>query len=260
MASYSFYERHKNTYIKDLTNLGEELSGSQLAHDTTSIGLLNMRIIYNSASSDNLEYELGTEINSESKRGERIAGMSEDILDLAFFGTAEWKLSEQTVFRPGVRLFYNNKFGSKPIPSLAFKTGLNSFVFRASIAKAFRAPSLKELHLDFIDINHNIQGNSNLVAESGDHISGGIQFSHDEEKLSSLFELNGFYNRVINRIQLERHFVACSLHKKLENQSDCNFLCDHHLSCGALFPCSRTFCPRFFRGQGKERFDAKKGG
>src|SRR5690606_20374711 len=70
-------------------------------------------------------------------------------------------------------------------------------------AQGYRAPSLKEMYLSFIDLNHYIIGNENLKAESSKHIqlSASYQvFEKDSEYLQ--FIVTGFYNDVYNGITL----------------------------------------------------------
>ena len=78
----------------------------------------------------------------------------------------------------------------------------NSFSIRASLARGFRAPSVKELYLDFEDSNHNLKGNTELKPELSDY----AQLSIDYTKHFRLFTLSvkpdGFMNHLYNKIAL----------------------------------------------------------
>jgi outer membrane receptor for ferrienterochelin and colicins len=73
---------------------------------------------------------------------------------------------------------------------------------RASYARGYRTPSLKELYLQFIDQNHTIIGNEDLKPETGQHLELGI----DRQALIGKGNLNvGFtiyHNEIKNLITL----------------------------------------------------------
>ena len=201
-SSYNRYKRKKNTYLKDLTTLVLELANSGDVQDTVIMNLQNTRITYKNGDKENFSFQVGLDANHEVIDGQRISQQSNEIVDLGFFLTSELQLSERFQLMPGIRYVYNNKFGSKPIPSLSMRTQHKNLVLRSSIAKAFRAPTLKEMYLDFVDINHNIQGNPDLKAEDGFHLSSNIDYSMNQSKSSIQLGLNLFYNQVKDQIRL----------------------------------------------------------
>ncbi|MBZ0242453.1 MAG: TonB-dependent receptor, partial [Bacteroidales bacterium] len=74
--------------------------------------------------------------------------------------------------------------------------------FRASYGKGFRAPSLKELYLEFVDVNHNIIGNENLEAEYSQNVNLALRYSHEKDTYDYGAELSLFYNNIDNSISL----------------------------------------------------------
>ncbi|NOX86138.1 MAG: TonB-dependent receptor [Chlorobi bacterium] len=71
------------------------------------------------------------------------------------------------------------------------------------MAKGFRAPSLKELYLDFVDINHNIHGNENLEAETSLNINLALGYNPQRPAAYNWgFDLGLFYNQINNKIEL----------------------------------------------------------
>ena len=74
--------------------------------------------------------------------------------------------------------------------------------FRASYAQGYRNPALKELYLEFIDVNHNIIGNVNLQPEKSYDIQSTISYSP-----SSVFDfsLNGYYTSIFDQITLTEY-------------------------------------------------------
>ena len=124
-----------------------------------------------------------------------------------------YKVNSKLSLQPGVRLAYNTQFDVPPVPSLNIKWNvINRLTLRASYARGYRAPSLKELYIYFVDINHNIQPNENLKAEYGNNFDFALRFnSEKEEKLHySHLELGLFYNNMHNIIYLAKRQIPDS--------------------------------------------------
>ena len=66
-------------------------------------------------------------------------------------------------------------------------------IYRASYARGFRAPSLKELYFDFVDINHNIKGNKNLIAEQSNNYTLNITYKKRIKRKTLALDFGGFY-------------------------------------------------------------------
>jgi outer membrane receptor for ferrienterochelin and colicins len=76
---------------------------------------------------------------------------------------------------------------------------------RVSAAKGFRAPSLKELYLNFDDVNHTIYGNPNLEAESSQNYNLSLNYNHQTAAAYNWgIELALFYNKINDKIELEQ--------------------------------------------------------
>lgn len=205
LFSYNDYIRKKNTYFKNLTTLQEVLSENESDQDTSHFNLINTRATFSSSNPlSNFSYEVGYDINIENGFGIRIKDNHQMIGDYALFSTAEYAMfnSKSLIIRPGIRFAYNTSYNSPVIPSLNLKYGVNNLTFRASYARGFRAPSLKELYYYFVDINHNILGNEDLKAEYSHNfnVSGMYMKGKDEKKYKA--ELSMFYNSVQNMITL----------------------------------------------------------
>ncbi|MCS6819518.1 MAG: TonB-dependent receptor, partial [Chitinophagales bacterium] len=90
------------------------------------------------------------------------------------------------------------------VPSLHLMYQPNEFyTLRASYGLGFRAPSLKELFLDFQDSNHDITGNPNLRPETGHNVqvSSSITFKRNHHKLE--LQPGAFFNCIMNKIDLK---------------------------------------------------------
>lgn len=201
--SFAYFSRTKNTYVKNLVTGNEQLTPNTEDHDTTLFTLITSRGTYTTRKPTFLNSQLGYDINIEDGSGKRLSGNTRQIGDFAFFYIADFKKGNRFNVRPGLRAIYNTSYTAPLIPSLNLKYNiLSSLVLRASYARGFRAPSLKELSLFFVDVNHNIQGNPNLKAETSDNFSINMQHHWNNNKMSIKTEISGFYNTLRDMINL----------------------------------------------------------
>jgi len=204
ITAYNDFTRWSNSYLKDLTTLEQTLVEVVGEQDTSSFGLLMSRGNLTSVREGaRFNYELGYEINYETAQGQRIEDNLQSLGDYALFATAEWQPASWVVLRPGVRASYNTAYQAPIIPSLNVKANWGNLTARASYARGFRAPTLKELYFYFVDINHNIVGNPDLRAEYADNFSLNLRYKHLSDKGHLIqVEGNGFYNQLENLITL----------------------------------------------------------
>jgi outer membrane receptor for ferrienterochelin and colicins len=81
----------------------------------------------------------------------------------------------------------------------------NGWQSRASFAKGFRAPTLKELYLDFAHAGMNIIGNPNLEAESSYTFNASVDYTfRDADDLMFKAGLKGYYNNIYNKIDFAK--------------------------------------------------------
>ena len=150
-----------------------------------------------------LNYQLGLDFNYEMGSGKRITGQKQEIGDYAAFLSVEYEPWKNITLQPGLRVIYNTKYSAPLVYSLNLKYGfLKNYTIRGSLSRGFRAPSLKELYLYFVDINHNIRGNEELTSENS--YNANVNFSYGRETRNSFVstEINLFYNYINNIITL----------------------------------------------------------
>lgn len=204
LISYSEYQRIKNTYYRDLTQLKEVLTENNGDQDTTKFRLIAARGTLAKTTNEKLNFEAGFDLNVEKGSGLRIKNKMQEIGDYAAFISAEWHITEGVTLRPGLRASYNTTYAAPVIPSLHLLYKLsNNWTARASYGSGFRAPNLKELYLLFVDINHNIQGNPNLKAERSDNVNTVLNYkkSVGSDRVFKL-EVSSFLNNIKNLISL----------------------------------------------------------
>jgi len=204
LVAYNYYARSKNTFVKDLVTLHEDLVDVASEHDTTEFDtwLSRSSMVYKKDSSW-WGIELGYEANVESNRGKRISGGTKTMGDYSVFMTSEIVIADRFTAKPGIRYSYNTVYEAPISPALNLKYAITkALVARASYARGFRAPGLKELYFNFVDINHNIVGNEDLKAEFSHNVSASLSYDHSALKQSNHLEVSGFYNQIDNLISL----------------------------------------------------------
>lgn len=211
--AYNYYRRDKTTYYKSLTDLSEQLSPDASLQDTAIFTQAMARGSFISSKPyetwndttvkhNRLNYDLGYDLNYNYALGKRIKNKAQTIGDYALFASAEIQPFKNFILRPGIRYTYNTVYKSPLTPSFNIKYNTSNWTFRASYAKGFRAPDLKELYFEFVDINHNIFGNTELKAEQSDNYNLNIKFAKKKTKSDYSIDVSGFYNDINNLITL----------------------------------------------------------
>jgi outer membrane receptor for ferrienterochelin and colicins len=199
LAARNDYERIKNTVFRNLNNFSENLVQSEGGQDTTRFSLTSVRASFARFDSTLFRYELGTDINMENGIGARLVNKTHQIGDYALFASGEWNVTPQLTVRPAIRMGYNTVYTARPTPAfnVLYKPTIQ-WTVRAGWSQGFRAPSLKELYLYFVDVNHNVQGNENLKAEASNNLSFNVTKTSKDFRV----EMNGFFNDITNLITL----------------------------------------------------------
>lgn len=200
VGAYSSYLRKREVFFNDLTILEKQPAGG----DTTVVSSYLARALYSrSYSNQKLNYQVGFDGSYEQNDGERIAGGSQRIGDYAAFISLKYLPVKVFSLQPGVRFIYNTKYNAPLVYSLNAKYSPTEHTsVRASYARGFRSPSIKELYLDFVDINHNLHGNPDLEAEYSHNVNLNFSYNRETSKTYLNCELGLFYNYVDNTIWL----------------------------------------------------------
>jgi outer membrane receptor for ferrienterochelin and colicins len=200
VGAYSTYERKREVYHNDLTVLEKNLVGG----DTTSVSSYLLRAWYNrNYEEQKINYQAGFDGNIEKNEGERIQGGSQQIGDYAGFVSLKYNPTEKISLQPGARFIYNTKYKAPVVYSVNAKFGITTNTsIRATYARGFRAPSVKELYLDFVDINHNLHGNPDLEAEFSHNMNLNFSYNRETSRAYLNTELGLFYNIVDHMIWL----------------------------------------------------------
>ncbi len=206
VASYNFYQRKFNTYQKNLVDQTQELIPSSSVQDTNYFHQIMSRGTYaNTAFSAKVSYQMGYELNHEFAYGKRIENEKQNMGDYSFFASSEIKIFPRFLIRPGFRISYHTRFSVPPIPSINIKYDITDcWTLRGSFARGFRAPTLKELYLQFTDISHNLKGNSTLNPENSYNFQLNLLYQNKTDQRVWRFEPSVFYSHINNMIDLAK--------------------------------------------------------
>lgn len=202
--NYSNYKRIKNSYLTDLTTLDRKLLASTEQDTSRFILYFNRLTLTRNNTDKKFNYEVGYDINYEEGFGNRIENKRKEIGDYAVFGTFNWAPWTWLNVKPGLRFTYNSLYKEAFMPALNVKLGKKKHVLRGSVASGFRSPSIKELYMEFVDINHQIFGNPNLKPEIANHVQAWYNFHWEPKKITFGFEVSGYYQDISNRISLSQ--------------------------------------------------------
>lgn len=199
------FNRIKNKFYRDLVTLDDVLVAGAEEQDTQTFNASVFRTIFGFDKSKTLGIEtlIGFDGNYEIGTGNRIKDDRQEQLDAALFASAEKQLTNYALIRGGIRYAYNSAFESPLLYSLQTKFNLpNSQIIKVSYGKGFRAPSLKELYLDFSDSRHEVFGDSTLRSETSHSFTASYMKYYSKGKAQMSTTVDGFYNNIENKIEL----------------------------------------------------------
>lgn len=210
LGAYSYFDRQTQNYRKDLTTFEQKAVGDV---SQTSFTNMMMRGNFSIVKLDSkLNYQFGFDINLDDAKGDKISTDDPSMGDYAAYLSAQYQFLKNASVQPGLRFIYNTKYGAPLIPSVNLQWELfKGFNFRASYARGFRSPSIKELYLDFVDSNHDLHGNDSLEAETNNSYNTSITYSIERSKYMIKFEPRFFFNdgkNMITLVQIEEGFNA----------------------------------------------------
>jgi len=175
---------------------GDDPSAQQVWQGKAQVTLLN--------DAGNWQLQLGLESTSERAEGQRILGGRKTLRDEALFTSLRWNGSKSLSFQGSLRLMDHSVFATDPTHSLQVLGKSGHGQWRASWSSGFRAPSAKELFLDFPmsagPLRYHIHGNAGLRPERGRHFAASWQGDLAQSPLR--WALEAFHNEVRNAIAL----------------------------------------------------------
>ncbi len=204
-GAYSTYEYIKNTMRKDMVMLAEELTADPGDDDTTRFHAIFSRATYVWADPKTRWSVLGgVDVNNESGQGKKIDNSTHQMTDVAAYASIDYKPIDRITLRPAVRAIYNSQFDAPFVPSFNMLIKISgSWSLRSSYSRGYRAPSLKEQYLYFVDNGiHNVRGNPNLQPEHSNQVMAGVEYRKTGQDILFTVEPCFFYNDIRHKISL----------------------------------------------------------
>ncbi len=201
---YAYYRRIRESRIKDLLTLQDTLSAIPGSHDTSRFDDITLRSNYGAAWRG-LKYDGGYDLLFQRGQSGKFGGLSHASDNYALYANASLSfLDEKLTAQFGLRGTYNTVYAVPIIYSAnLLYAPLEQLQLRASYAKGFRAPSLKEQYLEFIDQNHHVIGNPDLRPEYGHHVQASASWQYGSaERIRGGVTATGYYNDVRDQISL----------------------------------------------------------
>ncbi|MBT0606717.1 TonB-dependent receptor plug domain-containing protein [Aequorivita echinoideorum] len=163
--------------------------------------------------SERVGLQAGYELTNERGTGSAIAviinpgddSVRQSLDNYDFFASSEITITDRFSLRPGARVSFSNLFETQYIASLSAKQALNNgWELRAILGSANRTPNYDELFTYFVDVNHNVQGNPDLLPEKGlsafFHIKKNSALSEGKIRIKNKLSFN--YLGLSDRIEL----------------------------------------------------------
>ena len=100
--------------------------------------------------------------------------------NLDAYTAAEIAVNDRFSGRAGLRYSFQNKFEDQYAASVGLRYLFNHNIeLRSSLGKSYRSPNFEELYTYFVDANHDVQGNENLVPEESTSVEANIKKTTD---------------------------------------------------------------------------------
>ena len=214
-VSYLDYQRYHNTFDIDTFSFESVPSETDIKDDNidkfnyagfkTQLGKSNYPDVFN--------YALGFDLFREATEGGRVLDGKQHIFTSAFYGSINYKIAETIELQPSARYTWNSSYGSLFSPAfngIIYWGNKHDHKLRFSYGRGFRAPSLKEIFLDFHlsagPVTYVIKGNENLKVEKSHSLNLSYTFRTPLTNNLTYLSIGPsiFYNKISNLIALSK--------------------------------------------------------
>ena len=191
-------------YLVDLNSNEEENTNDPDFNSEDLFSAWYLRSEYNRLNWDKVSLQAGIESRSDLVSGSRIKSGKASTYEFSFFSKTELKLNQNLKSQLGIRVPYHSIYPAPVSPSFEMLYSRSSKLqYRVSYARGFRAPTIKELFMEFIDFNHNIVGNSELDAEYSHAFNSSIVYTPYQKNTKYIqIDIQGSLQYLNNRIGL----------------------------------------------------------
>ncbi len=206
--SYQKQQRDKEDYVYYI-QLQQETGNTRFTYQDTQV-LYSTGTLSNFFSRKKYDFQLGYEFvntngyNSGQSAEVQAESIKRRLENYDFFAAGELSLTERLALRPGFRYSLQSRFKDQWSASMGLRYLLNhGLEARASYGRSYRTPNYDELYTYFVDSNHNVQGNSNLIPETGNSVEASLKKqTFYDNGLALNHNLTGSYTTVNDRIEM----------------------------------------------------------
>lgn len=236
ISSYNQYDRIRD----DKRFYTESMTFDSLLHtsDSISFGQVFGRANINYTGWNDWTVGGGYSYTRETGSGDRLLDASEaDSLLTSFSESAIYSDIKYNGFK-GLQLSLGNRYTIHSTYDNAITTSLQAkyilndkISIRGSFSQGYRSPSLKELYLDFVDVNHNISGNLGLQPERSYDIQSTLSYMPSKQVELAI---NGYYTHIKDRISLTEYETLKFTYDNINKYSVYGIQPSIQFSCGGL--------------------------
>ncbi|AXG73628.1 TonB-dependent receptor [Flavobacterium arcticum] len=186
-ASVSYQKQQRDAEdFKYYIQTDTELNNTEETYQETEV-LYATGTVSNFFKKEGLDLQVGYELVNTSGYSSALSGIFNDenqddndhekrLENYDVFTAAEISVTDKFSVRPGVRYSFQSKFDDQWAASMGFRYLLGKGLeTRLSYGRSYRTPNYDELYTYFVDSNHNLQGNPDLVPESGHSVETSIK-------------------------------------------------------------------------------------
>ena len=191
------FEFETNEFNDEFTNFDESLFRAYFGKASAAFSPINK-----------LSLLTGIQINQEHVSGDRVIDLSQQdsskvkSLEYGIFLDAKYSLKNTTA-STGTRITRHSIYGSQFSPSIQVQHKISDdWRLRGGYSRGFRSPSLKELYINFIDVNHFVIGNQELLPELTNDFNLSISYEPTFEKINFSGVVKAYKTNITNKIIL----------------------------------------------------------
>lgn len=173
-------------------------------------GLYSRGTFTNFFNTKSFDFQLGYELSNINGYASNLAGsfdgnpIERRLEAYDVFTSAEITWGSKFSFKPGSRILFSSQFDTQASYSLSTRYVFeNGYQLRAVVGTSPRNPNYDELFTYFVDVNHDLRGNSSLKPERGFstflHLKKSFWLKDDRSKIEN--KLSGWFLNVNDRIE-----------------------------------------------------------
>jgi outer membrane receptor for ferrienterochelin and colicins len=179
-ANFTTFIRTTSYYSQNLTTANRSLLNQV---DENFYNFFYRAILRQDAFKTKVKVLYGMDLNVDMLQAQKILNQTKALYEVGFFSMVNLQLNEQLFFQPGLRFANNSLFPSTLAPTFNLRYDFSQKAsVRLSYSHGYRNPEIKELFFNFVDNNHNIQGNQNLQTEENDNVQLGFDIKSNKEE------------------------------------------------------------------------------